>query len=212
MKGLNNQQKNQVGKNENSIIIELLGEKAIAFNPMLGRLANSATAGLFLSQLLYWYGKGSDPNWIYKTIDEMHKESCLTRSEQDRAIKIWVRFNVLKVELRSIPRKRYFHLNEEALVNLIKSFSGKDIRFLATKFAESDKLAGKLQQTNYTENTQKKTSREGFFKKNQVDSIHNFQAERSNFAKKLSTNSSVQTETTSELLKKYRPKFRNNSP
>jgi hypothetical protein len=89
------------------------------FNSALGKIAKSATAGLFMSQLLYWWGKGSNEKWIYKTIREMQEETCLTRSEQDRAIKIWKKLEILKVERGGMPRKRYFQINIDGLTDLL---------------------------------------------------------------------------------------------
>ncbi len=146
----------KVHTNYNSLIIELLGEKPIAFNPKLAQIAKSALAGLFLSQLLYWWKKGSDPNWVYKTIKEVQQETFMTRSEQDRAIKIWKNLGVIEVELRSIPRKRYFHINKEKFMFLLENVSGKQLFQTANQYAESCKQESKLQQTNYTENTQEK--------------------------------------------------------
>jgi hypothetical protein len=107
------------GENVNSLIIKGLCEKPIAFNPELARLAGSAIAGLFMSQLLYWWGKGHRKDCIYKTIDEYEKETTLTRSEQDRAIKKWERVGVLIVKREGIPQKRHFYLNVDKIVDLL---------------------------------------------------------------------------------------------
>ncbi len=161
---MKNKNQGRANTNYNSLIIEILGAKPIAFNPILGRLAKSATAGLFLSQLLYWDNKGSDPDWTYKTIREIYQESCLTRSQQEKAIKIWKKLDVLEVELRGIPRKRYFHINKNKLVAILKSFINMPVS--ANQFAESCKLASKFKQTIYTENTPEKTNRDICFGSN----------------------------------------------
>jgi len=105
--------------NFNSRIIEILSVKPVVFNPALGELTKSATAGLFLSQLLYWWDKGSTKGWIYKTIKEMQEETCLSRSEQDRAIRIWKKLGILKVEKSGIPPRRYFQIDIDNLANLL---------------------------------------------------------------------------------------------
>ncbi|MFZ5982482.1 MAG: hypothetical protein ACOYS2_02855 [Patescibacteria group bacterium] len=108
-------------KNTNSLLIAKYNEKPVLFNPGLGRISKSATAGLFLSQLLYWHKKGWNKEWVYKTIKEIKGETCLTRSEQSRAIKIWGELGVLEVKLRSIPRRRFFKINLEKLNELLKA-------------------------------------------------------------------------------------------
>jgi hypothetical protein len=100
------------GTNVNSLIIKGLSAKPVAFNPVLGKIANSAVAGLFMSQLLFWWQKSIKKDCIYKSVREFKDETCLTRSEQDRAIKIWSKLGVLRVENKGIPRTRHYYLDE----------------------------------------------------------------------------------------------------
>lgn len=108
------------GENVNSLILKMISVKPIAFNPELARIAGSATAGLFLSQLLYWWNKGSRKDCIYKTIKDFEYETCLTRSEQNRAIKIWTDLGVLKVKNEGLPRKRHFYIDTEKLIEMLE--------------------------------------------------------------------------------------------
>jgi hypothetical protein len=166
--GIKQYKEQKFDKNNNSLIIHLLGEKPIAFNPALGRLAESATAGLFMSQLLYWDEKGSDPQKTYKTIDNMESETCLTRSEQDRAIKTWKKLKVLDVELRGLPRRRHFHINKDILINLLGLSIHKAVS--ASKLAESCKQDSQIMQTIYTENTTEKINNRDLQKNNPENS------------------------------------------
>ena len=150
--------------NYNSFIIALLGERAVLFNPELARIANSVIAGLFLSQLLFWWGKGSNRGWIYKTIKEVQEETCLNRSEQDRAIISWKRLGVIDLERRGVPQKRYFHIHENRLIRLLESTSGKNLLRSANQSAGFDKLNGEYEQTN-TESTSENTNRDVFLQK-----------------------------------------------
>ncbi len=110
-------------ENSNSILIKCLAVKPVAFNPALGRMAGSALAGLFMSQLLYWWGKGYKKDCVFKTIVEFERETCLTRSEQDRAIKKWKNLGVLEVKRMGIPQKRHFFLNTEKLANMLNDYA-----------------------------------------------------------------------------------------
>ncbi|KKP79806.1 MAG: hypothetical protein A2271_02400 [Candidatus Moranbacteria bacterium RIFOXYA12_FULL_35_19] len=103
----------------NSLILHLSKQRPIAYNTELSELAESAIAGLFLSQLLYWLGKGHKEGYIYKTVKDFQKETCLIRSEQDRAIKIWRGLEVLDVKLKGIPPKRHFKVNTNKLLRLL---------------------------------------------------------------------------------------------
>ncbi len=141
-------------RNRNSELIELLGEKPIAFNPMLARIAGNAISGLFLSQMLYWKGKGRDTEWVYKTIREFEEETCLTRNEQDRAKDAWKELGVLEVVLRGMPRKRYFKINEERLAEVLRAQLARERR----QYAENDKLVCRDQHA-ITESTHENTNR-----------------------------------------------------
>lgn len=112
----------RVIENYNSQIIRWLSAHPIAFNPYIGKIAGSATAGLFLCQLLYWWGKGSSEGWIYKTIEEMQEETCLSRAEQDTAIKTWKKMGILEVKVAGIPPKRHFRIMTERLFKLLRGY------------------------------------------------------------------------------------------
>lgn len=110
----------RLNKSYNKIVIEFLSERPVAYIPTLGRIAGSAIAGLFLSQLLFWWEKGWKENQVYKTIAEIEKEICLNRSEQDRAIKIWARLGILEKKLEGIPPIRHFTIKMNRLAELLK--------------------------------------------------------------------------------------------
>ena len=121
-------------------MIKALSVKPIAFNPLLAKLAGSACAGLFMSQLLYWWNKGSNDNWIYKTIKETEEETCLTRSEQDTAIKAWLRLQVLQVKKYGVPPKRHFNIDTNKLFGLLKEVLNDTHSVKSTnQFAENSK-------------------------------------------------------------------------
>lgn len=107
-------------KNTNSLFVDRYNEKPVLFNPGLGRISGSSIAGLFMSQILYWQERGWNKEWIYKTIKEIEQETCLSRSEQDRAIKKWKGLGILEVENRGIPQRRHFRVNIEKLEQLLK--------------------------------------------------------------------------------------------
>jgi len=151
--------KRRVSKNYNSAIIEIFKERPVVFNPALGRLGKSAVAGLFLSQLLYWWEKGSDRKWIYKTIEEIKSETCLTRSEQDRSIKVWLELKVLEVQLRGLPRRRFFSIDFKKLTEALeKDLTSGQVSYSANQIAEIDRLVSKSQQA-ITESTSESTYR-----------------------------------------------------
>ncbi len=151
-------------ENMNSLFIKLLDQKPVAFNPILGKLSGNANAGLFLSQLLYWHGKGWNKSRMYKTIKEIQNETCLNRSEQDRAIKIWKELGVIEMKLKGIPAKRNFKINLVRLIELISKIKQSEALIrLAIKFAKTSKQYCQFEQT-ITENTQENTNRDFSYK------------------------------------------------
>lgn len=110
--------------------------QVVLYIPLLAKLSESATAGLFMSQLLYWWGKGEFEGYVYKTSDEFQNETGLTRSQQDTAIKKWKKLEVLDVKLHGVPPIRYFKLAYQKLVDL----STIKLLQIQNQFAENKKL------------------------------------------------------------------------
>ena len=105
--------------NYNKKLLEILGVRPVAFNPLLAKATGSVKAGLLLAQLLYWWQKGRDKDWIYKTIKEIKEETALSRNEQDGAIKRLKQLKVIEVKLKGVPAKRHFKLNLLKISNLV---------------------------------------------------------------------------------------------
>jgi len=129
-------------KNLNSVIIKDFSIKPIAYNPALGFLAGKATAGIFMCQILYWWGRGAKKEYIYKTIEQMKSETNLTRAEQDTAIRIWKELGVIEVVLKGIPPKRHFKIDVERVYELLDRVAEeglyKNVKSSSTS-CESDK-------------------------------------------------------------------------
>lgn len=81
---------------------------------------DNVNAGVFMSQLLFWWGKGIKKEWIYKTISEIRDETGLTKDQQATAIKIWERAGFLEKKLMGIPPKRHFKINLQKLMDFLE--------------------------------------------------------------------------------------------
>jgi len=102
-------------------IYKLFVEPPVAYNAGLARLLGSAKAAILLAQLIYWTNKGRWGAWVYKTMYEIEEETCLSRHEQETAIRRLKKLNLLEVQLRGIPATRHFKVNFPALEDLIMS-------------------------------------------------------------------------------------------
>ena len=110
-----------MSKNYNSQIIKWLSAKPIAFNPIVAKSVGGAINGLFLCQVLFWWGKSKDQTWIQKTISEFEEETSLTRSEQDRAIRDLKKLKIIDVQKFGKDNKRHFAINQKELEKLLIS-------------------------------------------------------------------------------------------
>lgn len=106
-------------------------DRVIAYRPALARLCSSATAGLLLSQFLYWnkviveskdlrdrmfYGKKykNETGWFYKSAAEIEQETCMTIDEQRTARKRLVSLDyIFEDQLeKSLNRSVFFKVNK----------------------------------------------------------------------------------------------------
>ena len=93
----------------------------IAYSPDLAKILDSVKAGIFLSQLIYWHGKGSDPEKFYKTIEELEEETELSKGEQYRAQKKCQEKDLITVTYEQIPPKRHYKIKIEKIKELLKN-------------------------------------------------------------------------------------------
>src|SRR5215208_85961 len=79
-------------------------------------------AGICIRQLVYWTGKQHDPEgWIYKTQGELEEETGLSRHHQEKARNILLSQGVLREDRRGLPRRLWFWVDLEALLNVMKT-------------------------------------------------------------------------------------------
>lgn len=83
--------------------------RPVAFHPALARAAGGALPGLFLSQLLYWTGRGSHQDgWIWKDWKEWQEETSLTQDEQRGARRVLEKKGLVEVsDVRKLKIDKY---------------------------------------------------------------------------------------------------------
>ena len=103
---------------------ERLG-RPIAFRVVLARLCGSLTAGLMLSQAIYWRQCWQvSEGWFHKTAKQWEEETFLTLSQQESARKILRRFPFWQEERRSVPATMHFRVDLEKLREALAQFAG----------------------------------------------------------------------------------------
>lgn len=98
----------------------ILYDQPVAYHPVVAKAVGSVTAGILLSQLLYWTPRGGDPDgWIWKTQDQIYEETGLGRREQETARRYLVAAGVLEEKRAGVPAKLFFRIDVTALTVLI---------------------------------------------------------------------------------------------
>src|SRR5438552_2878154 len=87
----------------------ILSDHPIAYHAILARKLGSVTAGVFLSQLLYWQSRTQDPEgWIWKMQSQIYDETALGRREQETARRVLKHAGVVEEVRRGVPGKIHF--------------------------------------------------------------------------------------------------------
>ncbi len=107
--------------NKNAILV-LLGDRPVAYHPLLAKALGSVEAAVWVSQLLYWTGKEADPEgWIYKTQAEWEDETGLSRRNQETARRNLGEEGkgVLEEALKQMPARLHYRLNLDKLADIL---------------------------------------------------------------------------------------------
>lgn len=107
------------------VVAEMLASP-VAFHPVLARISGSVTAGLMLSQGVYWAKvlERTNPQaqgWFYKTQAEWTAEVCLSRWEQDGARKLLRACPFWEEKREGAPPRSYFRVDLGKLIDAIVS-------------------------------------------------------------------------------------------
>jgi hypothetical protein len=101
-------------------IKDMLPNRIVGYSPDLARAVGGATTGLFLSQLLYLSDKGHNPEgWIYKSEQEMGKETGLTKREQQTARRKLLNLGVIAIIRGGFRNTYHFKIIWEKLYQVI---------------------------------------------------------------------------------------------
>ncbi len=114
---LPHQQKAQTHRQK---IKDMLPNRVVGYSPDLARMVGGATIGLFLSQLLFLSDKGNNPEgWVYKSEQEMGKETGLTKREQQTARRKLLSLGVIAIMRGGWKNTYHFKVIWEKLYQVI---------------------------------------------------------------------------------------------
>jgi hypothetical protein len=99
---------------------DMLPNRVVGYSPDLARIVGGATIGLFLSQLLFLSDKGANPDgWVYKSEQEMGKETGLTKREQQTARRKLLSLGVIAIMRGGWKNTYHFKVLWEKLYQVI---------------------------------------------------------------------------------------------
>jgi hypothetical protein len=102
-------------------LLQLL-DRPVAYHRIFAQITGSVTAGVFLSQSLYWSRRTSDPaGFFYKSREEWTDETYLSRSEQETARATLRRLGILIEERRGMPRRIFYRIDPARLLQLAET-------------------------------------------------------------------------------------------
>lgn len=93
--------------------------RIVIFNASLAKVIG-INATLFLQQCTYWSGRTPrDDGWFYKTTNSMKEETCLSRYQQERALKKLADLKIIQHFIAGIPPVRYLRVDFDRLFEFI---------------------------------------------------------------------------------------------
>jgi hypothetical protein len=112
----------QAAQNHRQKVKDLLPNRTVGYSPDLARAVGGATIGLFLSQLLFLSDKGANTEgWVYKSEQEMGRETGLTKREQQTARRKLLALGVIQIVRQGFKFTYHFRIVWERLYQVIAS-------------------------------------------------------------------------------------------
>jgi hypothetical protein len=113
----------QVAHTHRQKIKDMLPNRIVGYSPDLARMVGGATTGLYLSQLLFLSDKGANPEgWVYKSEQEMGRETGLTKREQQTARRKLLSLGVIAIMRGGWKNTYHFRVIWEKLYQVIAGF------------------------------------------------------------------------------------------
>ncbi len=139
-------------------LFNALNEKIIAYNSIYSKITGSITAGVLLSQILYWYKKMNNKEF-YKTDASFCEELGMGLYELKGAKKKLVELEIITITRKGVPAKSYYEVNINRIITLITSY-GKNPQLVMGKTHNKSEEKPTTITENTTENNTKITYKE----------------------------------------------------
>ena len=104
--------------------------RPVAYYPGLALALGGVKQAILLCQMIYWVGKGADPEgWIYKTQEELRDETGLSFDEQRTARKVLCGFDLMSERYARLEHRLYFKVNTDAVNDFWENWRNGERQF-----------------------------------------------------------------------------------
>jgi hypothetical protein len=104
--------------NPSKSLLRQLSKRQIAYHPVYRKITGSTTAGIMLSQIMYWWDK-MDGREFYKTDADFIEETAMTQDEIRGAKTRLKGLEFVKITRKGIPAKTFYWVNADKLIEVI---------------------------------------------------------------------------------------------
>jgi len=107
-------------RSSGQLLLDLLGDRPIAYHPRLARAFESVNVAVFLGQLLYWTGREADPaGWVWKSRAAWTEETALSAREQRQARQVLREAGILAELQRGYDRTLGYRVDRAKLLEVL---------------------------------------------------------------------------------------------
>lgn len=131
-------------------LLKELHHRPIAYYPIYRKITGSTTAGILLSQLMYWWAK-MDGEKFYKTDAEIIEETALTEDELKLAKSKIKQFDFIKITREGMPAVTNYEIDADKLAEYVSNPPNKIGGIPQSLKGESHKLYSIVQETTTKE-------------------------------------------------------------
>lgn len=108
-----------------NILNFLSNNSYVIYNKVIARKYGIEVAlmvGELSAEYIYWKeNSGLKNGWFYTTAENIEKNTALSTYQQNKALKILQKVNVVEVKVMGLPAKRHIRINDLELINFIES-------------------------------------------------------------------------------------------
>lgn len=107
-------------------LIRTMLERPVAVHPIIIKVTGSVKLAVMWNQLLYWTERTQDPEgWIYKSFEDLYKETGMSRTEIETARLLGMKLGILDYQVKGRPPTAHYRVKLEAMIELIAQFHEK---------------------------------------------------------------------------------------